>query len=50
MAAEIPVAEIHAGFSSPGANPVAELDQVANTYELKYGAHFTAPEGTWSWI
>ncbi|MGD1059106.1 MAG: hypothetical protein ABR992_17020 [Solirubrobacteraceae bacterium] len=25
----------------------AELDQVANTYELKYGAHFTAPEGTW---
>ncbi len=25
----------------------AELEQVANTYELKYGAHFTAPEGTW---
>jgi nitroimidazol reductase NimA-like FMN-containing flavoprotein (pyridoxamine 5'-phosphate oxidase superfamily) len=25
----------------------AELDQVANTYESKYGAHFTAPEGTW---
>jgi nitroimidazol reductase NimA-like FMN-containing flavoprotein (pyridoxamine 5'-phosphate oxidase superfamily) len=25
----------------------AELEQVANTYESKYGAHFTAPEGTW---
>jgi uncharacterized pyridoxamine 5'-phosphate oxidase family protein len=25
----------------------AELAQVANTYELKYGARFTAPEGTW---
>jgi general stress protein 26 len=133
MAAEIPVTEVHAGFSSPGANPIdwaegrrhiedaevfwlstvrpdgrphvtpllavwrddamyfctgpaerkaqnlkqnpqcilttgenrlvgldvvvegraveaddrAELDQVANSYESKYGAHFTAPEGTW---
>jgi nitroimidazol reductase NimA-like FMN-containing flavoprotein (pyridoxamine 5'-phosphate oxidase superfamily) len=26
----------------------AELHGVANTYESKYGAHFTAPEGTWS--
>ena len=25
----------------------AELDQVAGAYESKYGAHFTAPEGTW---
>jgi general stress protein 26 len=25
----------------------AELEQVANTYESKYGTHFTAPEGTW---
>jgi general stress protein 26 len=25
----------------------AELEQVAGTYESKYGAHFTAPEGTW---
>ncbi|MGA3362213.1 MAG: pyridoxamine 5'-phosphate oxidase family protein [Solirubrobacteraceae bacterium] len=25
----------------------AELALVANTYESKYGAHFTAPEGTW---
>jgi hypothetical protein len=26
----------------------AELRSVADTFELKYGAHFTAPEGTWS--
>ena len=25
----------------------AELAQVASAYESKYGAHFTAPEGTW---
>ena len=25
----------------------AELEQVANAYESKYGAHFTAAEGTW---
>lgn len=25
----------------------AELEQVANTYESKYGTRFTAPEGTW---
>lgn len=25
----------------------AELVLVANAYESKYGAHFTAPEGTW---
>jgi nitroimidazol reductase NimA-like FMN-containing flavoprotein (pyridoxamine 5'-phosphate oxidase superfamily) len=25
----------------------AELQQVANTYEAKYGKHLTAPEGTW---
>ena len=25
----------------------AELGQVANAYESKYGARFTAPEGTW---
>jgi hypothetical protein len=25
----------------------AERQQVTNTYESKYGAHFTAPEGTW---
>lgn len=25
----------------------AELQQVANTYESKYGKHLTAPEGTW---
>ena len=25
----------------------AELEQVANTYESKYGARFTAPGGTW---
>ena len=25
----------------------AELRSVAATYEVKYGAHFTAPEGTW---
>ena len=24
-----------------------ELRRVADTYESKYGAHFTAPEGTW---
>jgi nitroimidazol reductase NimA-like FMN-containing flavoprotein (pyridoxamine 5'-phosphate oxidase superfamily) len=24
-----------------------ELGRVASTYELKYGVHFTAPEGTW---
>ena len=26
----------------------AELRSVAGTFEAKYGAHFTAPEGTWS--
>jgi nitroimidazol reductase NimA-like FMN-containing flavoprotein (pyridoxamine 5'-phosphate oxidase superfamily) len=26
----------------------AELSSVADTYESKYGRHFTAPEGTWS--
>ena len=26
----------------------AELGRVANTYESKYGAHFVAPDGTWS--
>ena len=26
---------------------VAELRSVADTYEAKYGAQFTAPEGTW---
>ncbi|HEY2536623.1 MAG TPA: pyridoxamine 5'-phosphate oxidase family protein [Solirubrobacteraceae bacterium] len=25
----------------------AELGLIANAYESKYGAHFTAPEGTW---
>jgi Pyridoxamine 5'-phosphate oxidase len=25
----------------------AELSRVADTYESKYGRHFTAPEGTW---
>jgi general stress protein 26 len=25
-----------------------ELGRVANTYESKYGAHFDAPDGTWS--
>jgi nitroimidazol reductase NimA-like FMN-containing flavoprotein (pyridoxamine 5'-phosphate oxidase superfamily) len=25
----------------------AELRNVADTYEAKYGAHFTAPDGTW---
>ena len=25
----------------------AELARVADTYESKYGAHFTSPEGTW---
>jgi hypothetical protein len=25
----------------------AELQRVADTYELKYGPRFTAPEGTW---
>jgi nitroimidazol reductase NimA-like FMN-containing flavoprotein (pyridoxamine 5'-phosphate oxidase superfamily) len=25
----------------------AELEQVANACESKYGAHFTAPEGAW---
>jgi nitroimidazol reductase NimA-like FMN-containing flavoprotein (pyridoxamine 5'-phosphate oxidase superfamily) len=32
-----------AGVSAP-----AELGRVADTFESKYGAHFTAPEGTWS--
>ena len=26
----------------------AELRSVADTFEAKYGAHFTAPDGTWS--
>ena len=26
----------------------AELRRVADAYELKYGAHFVAPDGTWS--
>ena len=26
----------------------AELEQVANTYESKYGTHLTAQDGTWS--
>ena len=26
----------------------AELRSVAGTFEAKYGAHFTAPDGTWS--
>src|ERR1700728_4381936 len=26
----------------------AELGRVASTYESKYGAHFVAPDGTWS--
>jgi hypothetical protein len=38
------VVEGHAAEVSDG----AELGQVANAYEAKYGAHFTAPEGTWS--
>jgi len=25
----------------------AELASIADTFEVKYGAHFTAPEGTW---
>jgi hypothetical protein len=25
----------------------AELEQVANTYESKYGTHLTAPAGAW---
>jgi hypothetical protein len=37
------VVEGHAVEVSDG----AELEQVANTYESKYGARFTAPEGTW---
>ena len=28
-------------------NDLAELSSVADTFESKYGAHFTAPEGTW---
>jgi general stress protein 26 len=28
-------------------NDGAQLEGVANAYEAKYGAHFTAPEGTW---
>jgi general stress protein 26 len=28
-------------------NDEAELRTVADTYESKYGPHFTAPEGTW---
>jgi nitroimidazol reductase NimA-like FMN-containing flavoprotein (pyridoxamine 5'-phosphate oxidase superfamily) len=28
-------------------NDLAELNSVADTFESKYGAHFTAPEGTW---
>jgi general stress protein 26 len=28
-------------------NDKAELRRVADTYESKYGSHFTAPEGTW---
>jgi hypothetical protein len=27
---------------------LAELGRVADTYELKYGPHFAAPNGTWS--
>ena len=27
---------------------LAELGRVAGTYESKYGAHFAAPDGTWS--
>src|SRR5450755_2500415 len=27
---------------------MAELRSVADTFESKYGTHFTAPEGTWS--
>jgi hypothetical protein len=37
------VVEGHAAEVSDG----AELGQVANIYESKYGARFTAPEGTW---
>lgn len=28
-------------------NDLAELSSVADTFESKYDAHFTAPEGTW---
>ena len=28
-------------------NDAAELQTVADTFESKYGPHFTAPEGTW---
>lgn len=33
-------------MNSPGKRD-ATLEQVTNAYESKYGAHFTAPEGTW---
>ncbi len=29
------------------ASDEAELENVVNAYESKYGSHFTAPEGTW---
>jgi hypothetical protein len=35
------------GTAETSSDP-AELGRVADAYELKYGAHFTAPNGTWS--
>jgi hypothetical protein len=35
------------GTAETASDP-AELGRVADTYESKYGAHFAAPNGTWS--
>ncbi len=34
--------------TAEGVSDQAELGRVATTYESKYGAHFVAPDGTWS--
>jgi hypothetical protein len=34
--------------TAEGVSDRAELGRVANTYDSKYGAHFLAPDGTWS--
>jgi general stress protein 26 len=34
--------------TAEGVNDKAKLARVADAYESKYGAHFVAPDGTWS--
>ena len=43
----IRVSGVRVPSCAPKVGDPAELARVADTYESKYGAHFTSPEGTW---